>query len=245
MNSIVQLLKSEDPLSREALEFLLTYCEEDSLVDYKETFHPDQEKEWLEITKDIMAFANTQGGYLVFGVRDCSFEVVGLDLNVIAILTNTNYLLQKVNRFIEPEIGLLRSKRIEVDGRQVVVLVIPSSIRQTHVISKDGKFKHISGEEKVLLRKGTLYVRRSAGNHLADSRDLDQIFDRRFDYFRESLIDKIARVIDAPQESEMVFVSKDTQPEAAKKFIISGERNRSVTRGAIWEIGSVGHFSNI
>jgi Putative DNA-binding domain len=231
VNSIVQLLKSDDPLSPDALSFLVTYREEDSLIDYKETFHPDQEKDWLEITKDIIAFANTQGGYLVFGVRDGSFEVVGLNQDIAAIITNTNCVLQKVNRFVEPEICLLRSKLVNIDGNRVVVLLIPQSVGRTHVILKDGKFKHISGEEKVLLRKGTLYVRRSAGNHLADSRDLDDIFNRRLEQFRESLIDRIARVIDAPQESEIVVVSKDASTETAKRFIISNEPDAIPVKG--------------
>jgi len=89
-------------LSRAAIEFLLSYREENT---YKEIFHCDQEKEWLEITKDVMAFANTHGGYVVFNVRDASFQIVELDPRAASVLSNTNLILQKINRFVEPEIN--------------------------------------------------------------------------------------------------------------------------------------------
>lgn len=229
MASISQLLKSPDPLSLEALEFLISYREEDSRVDYKETFHPEVDKDWLELTKDIMAFANTEGGYLVFGVRDGTFEVVGLELPVITALTNTNMVLQKLNRHIEPELGLLRSKPAEISGKPVVVHFIPPSYGLTHTISKDGKFKFPSGDEKTILHKGTLYVRRSAGNHLVDSHDLDDIHNRRLEQFRESLLSKIARVIDAPPESEIFIVTESSA--GSREFILSDSTNAAPVKG--------------
>ena len=57
-NSIIKLINSDDPLSDEAIDFIIKYHEEDSQVDYKESFDGESEKEWLSITKDIMAFAN-------------------------------------------------------------------------------------------------------------------------------------------------------------------------------------------
>jgi hypothetical protein len=231
VNSISELLKSDDPLSREAIEFLLGYREEDTLIDYKETFRYEQEKEWRGITKDVMAFANTHGGYLVFGVRDVSFEVVGLDPLVTTTLANTNQVLQKINCFIEPEITGLRAKIAELGGKQVVVFFVPPSVRCTHVFSKDGKFRYPGGDEQVAFRKGTLYVRRSAGNHLADSRDLDELFNRRLDYFRESLLEKITKVVDAPQESNILIVSQDGSTESGKKIVFSDSPDAILVQG--------------
>lgn len=229
MASISHLLKSPDPLSQEALEFLISYREEDSRVDYKQTFHPALDKDWLELTKDIMAFANTEGGYLVFGVTDGTFEVVGLESPVITALTNTNMVLQKVNPYIEPELGLLRSKCIEVSGKSVVVHFVPPSVGRTHMISKDGKFRYPSGDEKTIFQKGTLYVRRSAGNHLVDSHDLDDIYDRRLEHFRESLLSRIARVIDAPPESE-IFIASESSP-GSREFILSDSTSAIPVKG--------------
>ena len=66
------ILSMDDPLTQENAEILCDYKEEDEYVDYKSQFKSGSEKDWLEITKDIMAFANTYGGFLVYGVEDQS-----------------------------------------------------------------------------------------------------------------------------------------------------------------------------
>lgn len=209
-----------------AIIFLLSHREEDLYVDYKVSFGHEDERAWLELTKDVLAFANTRGGYLVFGVKDASFEVVGLASDLVAILTNVNNLRQKLNRYIEPDITLIRSKPFLSDGKSIVVLFVPESHGLTHVVSRDGTFryppsrKYSDGQLKTLLRQGTSYVRRSAGNHLLDSRDLDAIFNRRLDQFREALVSKMTRVVEAPLDSQVVVLSKDQANEEQTRFVI-------------------------
>ena len=88
--SVKLFLSSDDPLSVEAIERLINHKEEDLYVDYKEAFDPDDEKQWIGITSDAMAFANMMGGYIVFGVRDSDFSVIGVPESVSSQLTDTN-----------------------------------------------------------------------------------------------------------------------------------------------------------
>jgi len=90
----------------------------------------------------------------------------------------------------------------------------------THIFCQDGKFKYPSGEEKFVFRAGTIWIRKSGGNKLADARDLDSIFNKRMEYFRDSLLQKIARVVEAPVESEVVLV-RGSGEGSEKKFIIT------------------------
>ena len=106
---------------------------------------------------------------MVFGIRNRDKEAVGLDDAVVKLLSDANNVLQKINRHLEPSIELIRSKEFNVGDNKIVGLLIPQSNGKTHLISKDGIFKHPSGKAKTLLQKGTFYVRRSAGNHLGDS----------------------------------------------------------------------------
>ena len=76
--SIKEILNSSDPLSDEYMTILINHAEEDSLIDYKEDFDPQSEKAWLGITKDILAFHNTYGGFIVFGIKDGFFKKIGL-----------------------------------------------------------------------------------------------------------------------------------------------------------------------
>lgn len=218
--SIDELLRSADPLSDDALAYLVKYQEEDDRLDYKLSVDGSSEKEWLSLTKDISAFANTFGGYLLVGVRNNDRSPVGLDTAVATTLSDSNNIQQKVNRYLEPQIGTLRTKQFTFEGKLLVGIFIPRSSDCTHVISKDGAFEHPSGGKVTLLRKGTVYVRRSGGNHLADSRDIDQLLNRRLDYFRESLLAKIAKVVEAPADGEVFVLSRDPADKAGKRFII-------------------------
>lgn len=166
MPSIKELLLQNDPLTRESVLFLAKYAEEDDRLDYKREIDPTSEKYWLEITKDISAFANTHGGFLLFGVDDRTKEIMGLSRKVADAVKDANNLHQKINRHLEPHISRLRAKEFKIKSLSVVAVYIPRSVGVTHMISKDGVFSFPSEKQKSLLRKGTFYVRRSAGNHL-------------------------------------------------------------------------------
>lgn len=216
----MKYLRSEDPLSDDAIEFLLKYGEEDLYIDYKETIEKSNDKEWIELSKDIMAFANSCGGYLLFGVQDSTFNLIGLNQGSAAIAKNTDMVQQKTNRYIEPEILNLRSKEHVTEGKIFVVLFVPESIGKTHVVSKDAFVKYPSGDRKLIFHKGTIYVRRSAGNHLCDSRDLDELISKRIKHFKKNLLDNISRVVEAPAESDVYILSQDPTAKTNKKFII-------------------------
>jgi hypothetical protein len=237
--SIRYFLTSDDPLSEEAFKFLIKYREEDDLLDFKEAFDPDSEKEWLEVTKDVMAFANTKGGYIVFGVRDATFELVGVDENTAKVLTNTNNFLQKINRFLDPHINLLRSKELVCDGKRVVAIWIPESIGKTHLVLKDAEFEFLSGRKKNILNRGTFYIRRSGGNQLADARVVEDIVEKRLNLLKETLLSKIARVVEAPPESEIFVLSQDPTAEPHKRFIIDDAPEAIPVKGMSFTISPV------
>lgn len=229
-------LNSVDPLCHEAIEFLLNYKEEDDLVDYKLTLDPDSEKEWIEIVKDITAFSNTFGGYLVFGVRNSDKSVIGLSDAHAMNLSDINNIHQKVNRFVEPQIGRLRSKEYTSNGKKVVVMYIPAGMGVTYVIGKDASYIQLSKKPKPLLHKGTFYVRRSASNHLADARDFDNLVERRIDQYKEVLLSRISRVVDAPRESEVFILSKDENDPDSKRFVIESGPDAIAVKGMSFSI---------
>ncbi len=220
MSKIKDFISSKDPLTKEIASELISYREEDDCLDYKQTIDLSSDKEWLGLTKDISAFANTYGGYLVFGIEDGSGNTLSLDRNVADFIKDSSKIQAKINRYLEPDITGIRAKEFRFDGKVVVVIFIPQSLGITHIISKLGKFKHTSGKDKVVLQQGTFYVRRSAGNHLGDSRDLSDVIERRIDQFRTALIDKVARVVNSPANSDVFILSKDPNDKAGERFII-------------------------
>jgi hypothetical protein len=245
MNSVHDHLSKDDPLTRETALFLVEYAEEDDRVDYKQTIDPASEKSLLDITKDISAFANTYGGYLVFGVNDDEKEVIGLSRAVADTIKDVNFLQQKINRHLEPSIISLRAKEFKLDGKSIVIIYIPQSTRSTHMICKDGEFSQPSGKQKKSLFKGTLYVRRSAGNHLGDSRDLEDLIERRIDQFRDALLDKVAKVVKSPASSDVFILSKDPGDEEAKRYIIEDSPDSIPIKGMSFTIAPEGFEEEI
>lgn len=240
MISVRDHLTRDDPLTRETALFLVEYAEEDDRVDFKQTIDPASEKDWLEMTKDISAFANTHGGYLVFGVNDYEKDIVGVSRKVADTIKNANNFQQKINRHLEPSIISLRTKEFKIQKLSIVVLYIPQSKGMTHIISKDGAFTHLSGKQKILLQKGTFYVRRSASNHLGDSRDLSEVIERRINQFRDSLLEKVAKVVKSPASSDVFILPKDPGDDKAKRFIIEDSPDAIAIKGMSFTVAPEG-----
>ncbi len=102
---IKDCISSDDPLSEEVIAYLVSYHEETELLDFKVSFE-NEEREWLEITKDILAFSNTYGGYLIFGIKNATFEVIGLTEQSLLVVKDANKFMQKINRHVEPTLNL-------------------------------------------------------------------------------------------------------------------------------------------
>ncbi len=230
MTNIADYIESDDPLTKEIVTELIAYKEEDDRLDYKQTIDLASEKEWLGLTKDISAFANTYGGYLIFGI-DNSANIIGVSRDVANFIKDASRVQQKINRNLEPHISTIRAKEFRFDSNIIVAIFIPQSIGATHLVSKNGKFKLPSGDEKTILNQGTFYIRRSAGNHLGDSRDLDAAIERRIDQFRESLIEKVARVVNSPANSDVFVLSKDPDDKIGERFIIEDSPDSIPVKG--------------
>lgn len=244
MANVADFIEREDPLTREIVTELVAHKEEDDRLDYKNTIELSSDKEWLSLTKDISAFANTFGGYLIFGV-DNSANIVGVSRDVANFIKDASKVQQKINRNIEPHITTLRSKEFRFDSNIIVAMFIPNSRSTTHIISKIGKYKLPSGVDKTILNLGTFYVRRSAGNHLADSRDLDATIERRIDQFRESLMDKVARVVNSPANSDVFVLSKDPSDRTGQRFIIEDSPDAIPVKGMSFTVPPEGHEEEI
>ena len=176
----------------------------------------------------------------MFGINDSEKKIVGLTKNITDIIKDANNVHQKINRHLEPNIIGLRAKEFKIGDHSIVIIYIPQSVGITHMISKEGVFDHPSGKPKTLLQKGTIYVRRSAGNHLADSRDLSDIIERRIDQFRDALLEKVAKVVHAPASSDVFILSKDKGDKEAKRFIIEDSPDAIAIKGMSFTVALKG-----
>lgn len=81
-----------------------------------------------KIAKVMISFANTKGGYLIFGVNDDK-KVVGLESEK----TEYEFIKETTNFYITPEIDFL-VQFINIDQKELVVVFIPESFNKPHRI---------------------------------------------------------------------------------------------------------------
>jgi hypothetical protein len=207
------LVQSGDPLLPAPRDFVLNYPGETDLIDFKEDFGGD-EREWLELTKDILSFANTHGGYLVFGVKDGTHEKKGIEQTKAAMISDPSDVHAKVNRFVEPHITTLQCVAVmrPEDGRFYVFVHIPASKDRTHIVTKPGTFKDKSNKDVVALRVGEIYVRRVGWRGVVTPQDFEALLERRMENFKQVLFSRISRVVEAPADAKVLVVHRG-EPE--------------------------------
>lgn len=114
---------------------------ESSTVEFKRRFTSAE-----KIAKEIIAFANTSGGYLIFGVDDDG-SIVGVDSEKEQIA-----LIEVARHSIVPDLHLLVDV-VEIEYRDVVVVTVPNSHDKPHrLISEDPNER--PHERKAYIRQG-------------------------------------------------------------------------------------------
>jgi Schlafen, AlbA_2 len=234
--SIRNVLKSDDPLSADAIKLLIKHKEEDLFVDYKESFDNKDEKHWIGITTDAMSFANTMGGFIIFGVKDEDFSVSGLPDHTIKVLTDTNQVLQKLNRYVSPHFNSIRTKEYKTDTGTVTIMYVPESKGKTHIFVKDVNYKYPSGTTKKLISAGMIFIRRSATNKVLMPEDFEFIINRRIEYYKESILSKISKVIESPPEHNVLIFDPNSIVKDNKKYTITDSDSAIPIKGMSFSI---------
>jgi predicted HTH transcriptional regulator len=86
-------------------------------VEFKQTLPKNSEK----YTKTVIAFANTQGGQLVFGVTDETREVVGIDEEI--LFQTMDSISNAVSDSCEPQI-VPSIEPYTIEGKTVILVTI-------------------------------------------------------------------------------------------------------------------------
>ena len=131
-------------------------------IDYKLMFKFSDKKDKLELVKDIVSFANTEGGYIVFGVKDKEYLWVGLD--------NTSTIKYADDSFISPFLSqyvditpCFQIGRYELDEETFILITIDRHIGDPIVFVKNGEYERtkVNGkqEKMCVFKTGDIYGR--------------------------------------------------------------------------------------
>ena len=79
-----------------------------------------------KIAREMIAFANTKGGYLLFGIDD-NKNIVGVESEK----SETELIKEVANSYCEPPLDI-NIDYIELEGKEVVIAEVPESDRKPH-----------------------------------------------------------------------------------------------------------------
>lgn len=123
-------------MTKDKLLYLLTQ-DEGLKLDFKEDFDMDLHSKRSELSKDIIAMANSQGGrgYLIYGVEDKTKKIKGVDKEKFA----EERIQQLITMTIDPPISI-RIEYFEIEGKDIVTITVFKSHNRPHQSRQTGAF---------------------------------------------------------------------------------------------------------
>lgn len=137
---------------------------EDRTLDFKQSFG---QCGWpAELARDVIAFANAEGGTLIYGIREHAGEAVAIT----PLTGNIDQLTREIDMVlrenVDERIPNVTHRAVEIDGGFAYVVRVPSSPLAPHMTAR--------------LREegGRFYVRATGGNELMTARQVKESVSR-------------------------------------------------------------------
>jgi len=193
-------------LTEDDVRRLLSLRTENRNLDYKRTcnWSTATNDEKCEIVKDILAMSNTQdGGQLIFGVEDETFEPAGMSDAEFQSFDPTR-LNDFLRRFTDPPLACGVYK-FTFDGRRCAVIEVPE-FSEVPIICKADANSAIE-PRRLILKRGGMYVRtdRPSSELVSSVEEMRDLVGRASRKKREELLRSIRDLLagnDAVQQDE-------------------------------------------
>ncbi|MFX0141338.1 MAG: helix-turn-helix domain-containing protein [Candidatus Hodarchaeota archaeon] len=170
-----------------------------------------------EFGKDISSFANTFGGWIIYGIQtNEKDEIIPLEENAIIGLENQSGLKERIENMILSSISpkpLYRIKKIDIANieRCIILIYIPQSYNHLHMVVTKDEMK--------------FYKRYEFQSHPMDYFEIKRRFEElgQTEEFRKTIIDKLLKqlAINIPDVDEKNLFAISSIP----KFLIENHFN--------------------
>ncbi|GEM_PF-1152029 len=226
-----------EPLSEYVRDFLFTRTKECPYLDFKRTIGIARDSDFAKIMKDVLAFSNYGGGWMLIGWSEPKSnrylpEGVPEDYQI-----DQASLQEKINSYLdnpiqagyaEYELDLPYDKKfptscditIRQGARRFAVIFIPPSTQKL-VPKKDGKYIE-NGKEIIVFKAGQTFIRRGTQSILATKQEEAQIEKRaKIENYRMSILSG------APDRVEEALSSNLFEVTTLPSFVYLGKKTVS------------------
>jgi hypothetical protein len=200
--------------SREELIALASQTDsENEFVDFKREYSPLKGAAfWAETVKDIVAFSNSGGGVLVFGVEDNGTKS---DFNCEELLKlDSAKLVDQVRKYTDfnhAGLSISSVRRFGVEFPAIIVLPVSPLL----VFTKVGTYEVEQAKQKTAFSLGTIYVRHGSKSEPILRSDLHAWINREVEKQRDFWLSNIRRVVEAEPGSTVLVLNPSQVPDAS------------------------------
>lgn len=207
-------------ISADKLLQLIRHNAEEDFLDYKLNYDHKDKKQKLELVRDLVSMANTQGGYIVIGVGEnkevgTGFIPVGIDEECQRGLDITK-IYDQLTPFIVPrlDIRLTIYSLPELENNTFALIYVAQGTELPIIFEQDGSFQGKKRTE-TKFHKGDTYVRRGAASVRADQNDIRRFVSLIRRREKETWTEEILGLTDLKQRIEAVlaFFSGQAAPD--------------------------------
>lgn len=111
--------------------------EECVFLDYKEKINFSLEQDWFEFLKDVVALANSKGGYIIYGAAEDKDNTIKDFINVDNADTNLiEKMEQKLSSLVEPKLKFEIDTKV-VNSKKILLIKVLNSISKPHSITRN------------------------------------------------------------------------------------------------------------
>lgn len=220
----------------EIFEQLLLQKTETKNLDYKQSFNwqTATKPEKCKLVKDIIAMANTQdGGNILFGVEDNTFNLVGLSEEDYLSFDTTD-----VNNFLhsytDPKHSCNVSKP-QYNGKDFVIISVPEFDEDPIICKKDANDE----DNRLILQEGSIYIRTESAQSTdkISTTEMRELLGRAITKKGDELLASIERLI----KGKPTVVSNDSQAKYDKeieesKGFFDEKLGKHLTANTHWEV---------
>jgi tetratricopeptide (TPR) repeat protein len=157
--AVLERMVGQGDLSTQAFQYLLNCRGEVEWLDYKQSLQLDNDHQLCDFAKDVLAFKNVGGGYIVVGVKDKTWDQIGLTS---PFPYETKLLRDKIVRAtgLTLDVDVVTHSLMDAAGEKRFALIfVRSSRKRTKRRSPTMIAKDFCAGKPYGLRRGEIYMR--------------------------------------------------------------------------------------
>ena len=178
---------------------------ESKQIDFKQEFNPNDTGDWCEIIKDIVAFANSGGGLIIFGVQNDG-KKYKFD-NKIIISLDTATITDKIEKYTNVSFSDVSIIAIKRKSKKCAVFLIGPSVYPI-IFGVQGNYQK-NNKQKTAFSKGAVYFRRGSKSQPGTFHELKRIIDNLIKKQQKEILKGMRKVVDVPIDHEVKILPKN------------------------------------